>query len=296
MHQVFISYRREGGEAMAQLLHDRLSLKGFRVFYDIESLKSGPFDTKIYDTIEQCADFLLVLPAQALERCIYEEDWVRKEIAHALRLEKNIVPIMMRGFTFPNDLPEDIAAIRMINGIAFDTMEYLEAKIDRICSLLTSSPSQNATSVPTTPPRSIARPLIGNICSIGSNDENNCWPTGNYSSVINRDTHRVICFHLTVNNIPRGSRSIRSTMRIFNSHGNLLLDSTVDLQWQDHFDRLARSWILRGIDGSFIPSGTYRAQFIVNNSDVHEYTFEVTTNAEVTPKNNRRFSFLKNLF
>ena len=61
--QIFISYRRDGGEALAQLLHDRLVAKGYRVFYDIESLKSGPFDEKLYQKIEECGDFVLILPS-----------------------------------------------------------------------------------------------------------------------------------------------------------------------------------------------------------------------------------------
>ena len=32
---IFISYRRDGGEALAQLLNDRLKMLGYEVFYDI---------------------------------------------------------------------------------------------------------------------------------------------------------------------------------------------------------------------------------------------------------------------
>ena len=109
-HQIFISYRRDGGDYLAHMLRDELEDRGFRVFYDIESLKSGPFNTKLFEKIEECEDFVLILPPAALDRCIYEEDWVRKEISHALAHKKNIVPIYMRGFVMPHDLPEDIAA------------------------------------------------------------------------------------------------------------------------------------------------------------------------------------------
>ena len=137
--QIFISYRRDGGEALAQLLHDRLTDKGYKVFYDIESLKSGPFDTKLYQKIEECEDFILVLPPQALDRCIYDEDWVRCEIKHALKMQKNIIPILMRGFVFPQILPDDIQAVSKMNGVEFETMGYMDAKIDKIISMLNSS-------------------------------------------------------------------------------------------------------------------------------------------------------------
>lgn len=137
--QIFISYRRDGGESLAQLLHDRLTDKGYKVFYDIESLKSGPFDTKLYQKIEECEDFVLVLPPQALDRCIYDEDWVRCEIKHALKLQKNIIPILMRGFVFPQVLPDDIQAVSKMNGIEFETMGYIEAKVEKIISMLSSN-------------------------------------------------------------------------------------------------------------------------------------------------------------
>ena len=141
--QVFISYRRDGGEAMAQLIHDRLVQKGFSIFYDIESLKSGPFNEKLYAEIEACDDFILVLPALGLDRCIYEEDWVRKEIKHALDTSKNIVPVFMRGFVFPKELPDDIANIRWQNGVTIGGMDFLDSKIDKLISMLKSQPHVN---------------------------------------------------------------------------------------------------------------------------------------------------------
>ena len=141
--QIFISYRRDGGEALAQLLHDRLTDKGYKVFYDIESLKSGPFDTKLYQKIEECEDFVLVLPPQALDRCIYDEDWVRCEIKHALKMQKNIIPILMRGFVFPQVLPEDIQAVSKMNGVEFETMGYIEAKVEKLISMLSSNIESN---------------------------------------------------------------------------------------------------------------------------------------------------------
>ena len=50
--QIFISYRRDGGDVMAKMLNDRLAEMGYDVFYDIESLKAGAFDVKLYEEIE----------------------------------------------------------------------------------------------------------------------------------------------------------------------------------------------------------------------------------------------------
>lgn len=51
-HDVFISYRRDGGEYTAKILRDRLSELGYAVFFDVESLRSGDFNTKLYSVIE----------------------------------------------------------------------------------------------------------------------------------------------------------------------------------------------------------------------------------------------------
>lgn len=138
MSQIFISYRREGGEIMAQLLYDKLIARGYTVFYDVESLKSGRFDSKLLEEIEKAEDFLLILPPGGLDRCVSEEDWVRQEIRSAIEHKKNIVPIMLRGFSFPTNLPEDIGEIARYNGVNFGTMEFFDAKIQRILERLKS--------------------------------------------------------------------------------------------------------------------------------------------------------------
>ena len=59
-YDVFLSYRRDGGETMAVLLHDRLVAKGYSVFLDIESLNSGSFNKKLLSVIENCTDVVVV--------------------------------------------------------------------------------------------------------------------------------------------------------------------------------------------------------------------------------------------
>ena len=113
-NQIFISYRRDGGEVMAHTLNDKLTARGYQVFYDIESLKSGAFDTKLYEEIEACTDFILVLPKNGLDNCRYEADWVRCEIVHALKHKKNIIPLLVNGFTFPSELPSSMQILPLL--------------------------------------------------------------------------------------------------------------------------------------------------------------------------------------
>ena len=43
-YDIFISYRRKGGEGIACALYDRLVMRGYRVAYDREALAAGRFD------------------------------------------------------------------------------------------------------------------------------------------------------------------------------------------------------------------------------------------------------------
>ena len=99
-YDIFISYRRDGGESTAKILRDKLTELGYSVFFDVESLRSGDFNTKLYSVIEECSDFLLVLSPGALDRCRNEDDWVRLEIEHALEEGKNVVPFCSAASLF----------------------------------------------------------------------------------------------------------------------------------------------------------------------------------------------------
>lgn len=138
-HDVFISYRRDGGEYTAKILRDRLDELGYAVFFDVESLRSGDFNTKLYSVIEECKDFILVLSPGALDRCRNEDDWVRREVEYALERGKNIVPVMLRGFEFPEVLPSSMEQLRFKNGIPANT-EFFEAFIQKLQSFLRARP------------------------------------------------------------------------------------------------------------------------------------------------------------
>jgi hypothetical protein len=138
-YDIFLSYRRDGGEAMATLLHERLTRRGYRVFLDIESLNSGTFNTKLLSVIEQCADVIVICSRGSFDRCVNDGDWLRAEIAHAFKHGKNIIPILMRGFEWPGYLPADIRGLPMQNGVKTDDNEYFDAAINRMCAVFLKS-------------------------------------------------------------------------------------------------------------------------------------------------------------
>lgn len=139
-YDIFISYRRDGGDTLAQLVYDRLTDRGYKVFLDVESLRSGKFNEKLLEVIDQCKDVVVILPPGALERCRNEGDWLYLEISHALKARKNIIPVMMKGFEWTQDIPEDLQEIQNFNGIR-DSKEYFDAVIDKMTQLLHSRAS-----------------------------------------------------------------------------------------------------------------------------------------------------------
>lgn len=137
---VFISYRRDGGDMTAMYIYQALKERGYNVFYDLEVLRAGKFNEALLEAIDSCTDFVLILSPHALDRCRDDGDWVRREIAEALKKKKNIVPVMLNGFQFPEELPEDIEDVRFQNGLSATT-EYFTESMDRLCSrYLTSRP------------------------------------------------------------------------------------------------------------------------------------------------------------
>ncbi len=136
-YDVFISYRREGGQDTARIIRDELRIKGFRVFFDVESLRSGKFNEQLLNTIQECNDFILICSPGVLDRCEKEDDWVRQELACALRCGKNVIPVLLCGFTFPSPetLPEDIREVCYCNGLAA-SHEHFDAFIGKLTDFL----------------------------------------------------------------------------------------------------------------------------------------------------------------
>ncbi len=137
-YDVFISYRRDGGDNFGYLLYKKLTEKGYRVFYDVESLRSGKFNKQLYDIIDNCKDFIVICSPHAWDRTKNEGDWVRLEIEHAVDLKKNIIPVVLEDFTYnSNEVPKKIQKILKNNkvdveGLYFDAIvlniiKYLEA-------------------------------------------------------------------------------------------------------------------------------------------------------------------------
>ena len=109
-YDVFISYRREGGKNIARLLKTELGLRGYHAFLDFDELKDGRFDKRIMNAIDAAPVFMFILSDHALDRCVDENDWVRKEIEYAMATERHIIPINPdKSFSgFPDYVPKNL--------------------------------------------------------------------------------------------------------------------------------------------------------------------------------------------
>lgn len=142
-YKAFISYRRENGFYLARLVRDQLEKRNISAFLDLEELRSGEFNKKLYDAIGSSENFILVLPPNSLDRCVNDEDWVRKEIMAAIEMKRNIIPILGEGFEWPRkencldyeQLPAEIRNLENFSGVKA-SKDYLDAMIDRLISFM----------------------------------------------------------------------------------------------------------------------------------------------------------------
>lgn len=117
-YDIFISYRRQGGEIMARFLFMMLADRGYSVFYDRECLRTGRYDEDIKQAIENCCDFILILSPRMFDGKSPENDEVLKEVIQARKNQKNLLPLQMSGFEFPDEsyhFPDEISDFRYWN-------------------------------------------------------------------------------------------------------------------------------------------------------------------------------------
>lgn len=130
-YDIFISYRRTSYDT-ANLIATRLKAAGYSVFFDMETMRSGKFNEQLYNVIENCKDFVVVLPPGALDRCVNEDDWVRLEIIHAMKHNKNIIPVMLNGFEWMKPMPAGMEELPNYQALTASSIEYFDLSMERL--------------------------------------------------------------------------------------------------------------------------------------------------------------------
>ncbi len=146
MSRIFINYRRQDSEGYVGRLYDHLTqhLEKDLIFLDVEIKPGADFVEAIESAVQSCDVFLLVIgpswlnaaDEQGRRRIDLENDFVRLEIATALKHNKVIIPVLVGRGQIPsaNDLPEDIRAFVRRNAVelshnrfAYDAGRLVEA-------------------------------------------------------------------------------------------------------------------------------------------------------------------------
>ena len=132
-YKVFISYRRAGGREYARTLYLELRNRGIKTFFDYTSLQHGDFSADILRAIEEAPNFIMMVTDGAFDRCVDENDWVRKEIEYARKLGKNIVPIAPTGHQQDlSALPDNLVDVRGRQVFRLDMENLFEESVAKI--------------------------------------------------------------------------------------------------------------------------------------------------------------------
>ncbi len=108
-YQIFLSYRRIGGEYAAAYLKTELSNMGYRVFLDTVDLHDGIYSEDIEKTLGYCMVLVVILSENVFDNSIKnpEKDWIIREYSLMKKRERagesvKIIPIKLRGYQTPD--------------------------------------------------------------------------------------------------------------------------------------------------------------------------------------------------
>lgn len=121
---IFISYKRKSLN-FANNLYYRLTQLGYSVFFDLEEMRRDRFDVQLLKYIDDASDVFVILEEGSLDACSrgdWEQDWFCKEIIHALKNKKNIIPILLDDYRMPPEdfFPDEMKSLRMYEAPRFD--------------------------------------------------------------------------------------------------------------------------------------------------------------------------------
>jgi flagellar biosynthesis GTPase FlhF len=128
--RIFISYRRIDSEGYAGRIYDRLApyFGNDAIFMDVDDIPAGVDFVKYLEKEVQSCDVLIALIGRqwlnvkdehGIRRLDNPNDFVRIEIATALKRDIRVIPVLLGGAQMPNvsDLPENLQSLTRRNGV-----------------------------------------------------------------------------------------------------------------------------------------------------------------------------------
>ncbi|HEY4933241.1 MAG TPA: toll/interleukin-1 receptor domain-containing protein [Terriglobales bacterium] len=172
MRKIFISYRRDDAEEAAGRLSDHLVTQFGRdnIFMDVDGIDPGRDFRKVIDeTLTQCDVLLGVVGRNWLDtkdetgkrRLEDDSDFVRLEIAAALRRDIPVIPVRVQGATIPKpaQLPDDLKDFAYRNAVELTHERWssdVQVLVEKLRRLMTDpgscAPPPGIASAATPPP------------------------------------------------------------------------------------------------------------------------------------------------
>ncbi len=148
MSRIFINYRRQDSEGYVGRLYDYLSQHFERgdIFMDIDSIKPGAdFVTVLEEAVANCDVFLAIIGPQwssvsdesGTRRLENWNDFVRIEIASALKQNKLVIPVLVgrARMPSPDELPADLTPLVRRNAIEISHQRF-SYDVERLASAM----------------------------------------------------------------------------------------------------------------------------------------------------------------
>ncbi len=287
---IFISYAHKDLKSVEPII-STMEENGFRLWYD-SGIKAGTeWPEYIEERLMNSSVVVVFMTPAAIEsrNC-------RNEINFALELKKEVLVVYLEKTELLKGMRLQLNSTQSLfrnNHSTYESFirELLNARILSSCRVGSAETEKTETS------KSRSDTRISNICSVGTNDEYDLWPNGTYSQVINRDKYGVQFFHINLLKPIGFTGTVSTSKRIYNSNDNLIYDDQSDLKLEADHDKISTGWIIKGKDGSYIPSGEYRFVCSINGSPEFTYYFTITSDADEKGEKKRSFfSKLMDLF
>ncbi|MBN1965695.1 MAG: TIR domain-containing protein [Anaerolineae bacterium] len=148
MSRIFLNYRRQDSEGYVGRLYDHLAqhFAPDDIFMDVQNIAPGQDFVQVLEEAVAACDALLAVigPAwlamadeQGRRRLDRWDDFVRIEIASALKHDKLVIPVLVgrAPMPAPADLPDDLAALARRNAIELSHRDFA-ADVERLVRTL----------------------------------------------------------------------------------------------------------------------------------------------------------------
>jgi len=180
MGKVFVSYRHADSDFAHRLAEHLQARLDASVFID-RYIDRADWQDVLNQQLSACNVFVLCVTPHTFDpsRIHQPGDWVVREIATALRLQKPLIPVMVQGHDLPRaaDLPLEIRAIPDHQGVLL-YRAYFEDAITRIAQRCVNDSNggirlRDVTTQPSQPPSSISAQGGANSTNIAAQNMGN---------------------------------------------------------------------------------------------------------------------------